>query len=150
MGSSINQPLMRKAVASDAGAVAKLLDALGYPCSREEAVERIKAVSQDDTQDLLVADLHGDIQGLLCLDYMFYLPLGRLSCRITALVVSDGNRNSGVGRLLLREAEARARRRGAARVEVTSAEHREGAHAFYRACGYVDASLRFVKRLGDA
>lgn len=150
MGSASNQPLMREAVASDAGAVAKLLDALGYPCTREEAAARIEAVALDDTQDLVVADMHGDIQGLLSLDFMFYLPLGRLSCRITTLVVDDARRKSGVGRLLLREAETRARRRGCARVEVTSAEHRDGAHAFYRACGYVDASLRFVKRLGDA
>lgn len=37
---------------------------------------------------------------------------------------------------------------GAARIELTSAAHREEAHAFYRACGYTESALRLLKRLG--
>ncbi|HET7842698.1 MAG TPA: GNAT family N-acetyltransferase [Xanthomonadales bacterium] len=143
-------PLLREATSSDAGAVATLLGELGYPCTREEALARIKVMIADDTMDLVVVDVHGDIRGLYSLDFMFYLPFGRLSCRITSLVVAPAHRQAGIGRLMLKDAESRAMRRGAARVEVTSAEHREEAHTFYRRCGYVDASLRFVKRLGNA
>jgi GNAT superfamily N-acetyltransferase len=143
-------PMLREATSADAGAVATLLGELGYPCTRDEAAARIEVMSNDDTMDLVVVDVHGDIRGLFSLDFMFYLPFGRTSCRITSLVVASAHRHSGIGRLMLKEAEARAMRRGAARIEVTSAEHREDAHAFYRACGYVDASLRFVKRLGNA
>ena len=55
----------------------------------------------------------------------------------------------GIGRLLLRDAERRARQGGAARLEVTSAGHRTEAHAFYRACGFSEGAVRFVKLLGD-
>ena len=143
-------PLLREATPADASAVATLLGELGYPCTRDEATARIKVMSSDETMVLVVADVHGDLRGLYSLDFMFYLPFGRTSCRITSLVVAPAHRNSGLGRQMLKDAEARALRRGAARVEVTSAEQREGAHAFYRRCGYVDASLRFVKRLGNA
>jgi GNAT superfamily N-acetyltransferase len=142
--------LLRDAVPSDAGAVSQLLGELGYPCTREEAAIRVGQMALDDSQSLIVADAHGDIRGLLALDFMFYLPLGRTTCRITALIVGAAHRGSGIGRELVREAESRARRHGAARIEVVSADHREAAHAFYRNCGYADTSMRFVKRLGDA
>ena len=91
----------------------------------------------------------GDGEPLLALDLMYYLPLGARTCRITALVVSDSEQRRGVGRLLLREAEHRARQAGAARIELTSATHRHEAHEFYRACGFGESALRFLKRLGD-
>lgn len=144
------RPLLRPATPADAAAVATLLEALGYPCSREDAAERIAVVEDDPTQALIVADHHGDLCGLVALDFMYYLPLGRRTCRITALVVADGHRDRGIGRALLREAESRARAAGATRIEVTSADHRTRAHAFYRACGYGDGSVRLVKRLGEA
>ena len=99
---------------------------------------------------MLVADRHGSLYGLLALDLMYYLPLGALTCRITAIAVADTEQRRGIGKRLLREAEQRARAAGAARVELTSAMHREDAHAFYRACGYEDSAVRFLKRLGDA
>ena len=143
-------PNLRMAKPSDGQAVARLLGELGYECTREESIERIVTVLEDPSQVLLVAELHGEACGLLALDFMYYLPLGRNTCRITALIVANSHRHLGVGRTLLREAEQRARTSGAARIEVTTAIHRHEAHDFYRACGYVESSMRFVRRLGDA
>lgn len=142
--------LLRRAGPDDATGVAALLEALGYPCSREDAARRIDALSADARQQLLVADWHGELLGLVAIDLLYYLPLGATTCRITALSVSPDARRQGMGRRLLREAETLAREAGAARIELTTARHREQAHAFYRACGYEEAALRFVKRLGAA
>lgn len=144
------RPALRPAKPSDGAAVARLLGELGYQCSREEAVDRIMTVAEDQTQALLLAELHDEPCGLLALDFMYFVPLGRTTCRITTLIVADSHRMSGVGREMLREAESRARAAGAARIEVTTAAHRQGAHEFYRACGYAESSTRFVRRLGDA
>ena len=143
-------PIIRPAGADDAGELAQLLGVLGYPCSRDEAAERIRRLLTDPDQCLLVADVHGGLLGLVCFDLMYYLPLGATTCRITALAVADGAQRRGLGRLLLREAESRAREAGAVRIELTSASHRDQAHAFYRSCGYAESALRFLKRLGDA
>ncbi len=143
-------PKIRPATADDAQGLAVLLDVLGYPCTPQEARERVLALQEDQGQRLLVAECDGMLAGLLCYDLMYYLPLGALSCRITALSIASGMQRRGIGRLLLREAESRARSAGAARIELTSAEHRADAHAFYRSCGYSDGALRFLKRLGDA
>jgi GNAT superfamily N-acetyltransferase len=147
---STDSLLVRPATEQDATGVAALLDVLGYPCERAEAANRLREVAEDPEQQVLVADRHGDLVGLLGLDVTYYLPLGALTCRITALAVSDTEQRRGIGKMLLKEAEQRARAAGAARIELTSGMQRAEAHAFYRACGYEDSALRFLKRLGDA
>jgi GNAT superfamily N-acetyltransferase len=133
---------------ADADALAALLAVLGYPCERADALARMQAVAAEPDQLLLIAELGGEVCGLLALDVRYYLPLGARSARITALAVARSHERSGVGRHLLREAEQRARAAGAVRIEVTSAEHRRDAHAFYTACGYAPSAQRFMKRLG--
>ena len=139
---------LRSAMIADADDVARLLTELGYPCEIDEAAERIDAIAANDRQALVLARREGAVCGLVALDFMYYLPLGTITCRVTALVVTPTAQGLGIGRQLLKEAERRARSGGAARIELTSGAQRTEAHAFYRACGYKDSSVRFVKLLG--
>ena len=141
---------LRNAVLADADDVARLLSELGYPCEIDDALERIDAILANDRQALVVARRDGAVCGLIALDFMYYLPLGTTTCRVTALVVTPTAQGLGIGRALLKEAERRARSSGAARIELTSGSQRTEAHAFYRACGYSDGTVRFVKPLGSA
>lgn len=140
----------RDAKLADAAAVAALIEALGYPCELGEAERRIRRVNASPRQAMILAEHEGQVRGLIALDYMFYLPLGRDTCRITALVVDAGARHLGIGRALLRHAESLARKENVARIELTTAGHRHEAHSFYLHCGYERSSVRFVKPLGDA
>ena len=139
---------LRSAMIADADDVARLLTDLGYPCEIEDAAERIDAIAANDRQALVLARRDGAVCGLVALDFMYYLPLGTITCRVTALVVTPTAQGLGIGRQLLKEAERRARSGGAARIELTSGSQRTEAHAIYRACGYKDSSVRFVKQLG--
>jgi GNAT superfamily N-acetyltransferase len=141
---------LRSASLIDADDVAALLSELGYPCDTADAAQRISAILGNDRQALVVARCEGVVCGLIALDFMYYLPLDTTTCRITALVVTPQAQGRGLGRQLLREAERRARAADAARIELTSGSQRTDAHAFYKACGYSDGTVRFVKRLGDA
>ena len=141
---------LRSAMIADADDVARLLTELGYPCEIDEAAERIDAIAANDRQALVLARREGAGCGLVALDFMYYLPLGTITCRVTALVVTPTAQGLGIGRALLKEAERRARSSGAARIELTSGSQRTEAHAFYRACGYSDGTVRFVKPLGSA
>lgn len=141
---------LRSASLVDADDVAALLSEMGYPCDVDDAARRISAIVDNDRQALVVARCDGVVCGLLALDFMYYLPLGTTTCRITALVVRNDAQGRGLGRRLLKEAERRARFGGAARLEITSGSQRSDAHAFYKACGYNDGTLRFIKHLGDA
>ena len=140
---------LRSAMIADADDVARLLSELGYPCEVDDAVERIDAIAGNDRQALVLARRDGAVCGLIALDFMYYLPLGTITCRVTALVVTPTAQGLGIGRQLLKEAERRARGGGASRIELTSGSQRTEAHAFYRACGYKDSSVRFVKQLGE-
>lgn len=140
----------RDAKLHDAAAVSRLIEALGYPCDVPEAERRIRRVNASPRQALVVAEWKDAVCGLISLDFMFYLPLGRETCRITALVVDERFRKHGVGRELLRYAETASRRENAARLELTTAASRTDAHTFYRRCGFEQSSLRFVKQLCDA
>jgi GNAT superfamily N-acetyltransferase len=140
---------VRPAAVGDASDVARLLDHLGYPCSHGEAAERIAVVVSDPRQHLLLAEVDGEACGLIALYTLYSLAHGSELARITALVVAPEQCRLGLGRVLLREVEAIARRHRIHRIEVTSNAQRTGAHAFYRSCGYADGSLRFVKMLGD-
>lgn len=140
---------IRAAAIGDACDVATLLEALGYPCSRAEAAERIAYVLGDQRQHLLIAECDGHTCGLVALDVRYSLTRGEDQARITALVVAPESGRRGIGRRLLREVEGIARRAGATRIEVTSNAGRSDAHAFYHRCGYGDGSRHFFKRLGD-
>jgi len=140
---------VRGARVGDAACVARLLDLLGYPCPAAEAADRITLILGEPRQHLLLAELDGEVCGMVSLYALYSLAHGCDLARITAMVVEPDAQRRGIGRRLLREAEALARRTGVARIEVTSNSRRDDAHAFYRGCGYSDDSLRFMKLLGD-
>ena len=79
---------MRMAMVADADDVARLLSDLGYPCEIDEAIDRIAVIADNDRQALVVARRDGAVVGLIALDFMYYLPLGTTTCRVTALVVT--------------------------------------------------------------
>lgn len=140
---------VRAARVGDAPDVARLLGVLGYPCSASDAADRITLILGEPRQHLLLAEVDGHVCGLVSVYALYSLAHGCELARITSMVVAEDAQRHGVGRRLLREAESLARRTGIARIEITSNARREGAHAFYRGCGYSDDSLRFVKLLGD-
>jgi GNAT superfamily N-acetyltransferase len=143
------EPRIRAAAIGDASDVALLLDALGYPCTRDEAADRIAFILGDPRQHLLLAELGGHACGLVSMDMRYSLTRGADQVRITALVVAPEWGRRGIGRRLLREVEDIARGAGIARIEVTSNPRRSEAHAFYNECGYADGSRHFFKLLGS-
>ncbi|RNF84382.1 GNAT family N-acetyltransferase [Montanilutibacter psychrotolerans] len=143
------EPRIRAAATGDASDVAELLGLLGYPCTRDEAAERIAIVLGDPRQHLMLAEVDGMACGRVAMDLRYSLTRGADLARITALVVAPDSNRRGIGRRLLREVEAIARNARIARIEVTSNQRRADAHAFYRDCGYADGSAHFIKLLGD-
>ncbi|MFD0739027.1 GNAT family N-acetyltransferase [Lysobacter koreensis] len=142
-------PTVRPAEPGDAADVATLLETLGYPCTPDEARERIATIHADRRHELLLALVDDAVCGLIALSLVYSLGRGADVARITALVVAPNCQRQGIGRRLLREIESRARRAGACRMEVTSNPRRVDAHAFYHGCGYADGSRHFIKLLGD-
>ena len=87
-GSSTAALRIRPAQIGDANDVAVLLGELGYPCTHEEAVERISRVLHDPRLFLLLAEMDGVACGLMAMDIRYSITRGADLARITALVVA--------------------------------------------------------------
>ncbi|HEX4216623.1 MAG TPA: GNAT family N-acetyltransferase [Candidatus Dormibacteraeota bacterium] len=132
---------LREATLDDAPDVAALLTQLGYPVDPETARTRIAAT--DET--VVLATDGSRVLALMALDSYRCIAYADPIMRITSLVVGEGGRRAGVGRVLIEEARRRALARGCQGLEVTSGirAEREGAHAFYPAQGFQLNSHRY-------
>jgi GNAT superfamily N-acetyltransferase len=143
---------IRLAHTTDAAAVNELLHQLGYAQDgTATTATRIQTWGDDDPASAAyVAEADGDLLGLVAVHICPFFERTGSWGRIVALVVSDQARGGGVGGQLVRAAESFTTSRGCVRMEVTSADHRQDAHEFYRRCGYVDQtgkSSRFLRDL---
>jgi N-acetylglutamate synthase-like GNAT family acetyltransferase len=137
---------VRPARLDDAPALVSLLGELGYPIEGETLQRRLDALVASPAVALLVAERDGRVVGLASMHVMPLIeraPMGRLS----AIVVAANERGAGIGHALVERVESEARARGCERLEVTSAERRADAHAFYRSLGFEPAPQRFIKSL---
>ena len=140
--------VVREATAGDAPAVVMMLGELGYPSTAAEFERRFEAYSGVGGAHLLVAQEDGEVVGLAAMQVMPLVHRDLPVARITAMVVRSDRRGEGLGRRLEEELEEVARREGCGRIDLTSRHRRKEAHAFYRALGFEETSLRFVKDLG--
>jgi len=140
---------IRPATPEDATAVAELLCELGYPVGADAAAERVRDLQATGCDPVYVAVESERLLGLVALHWAPMLHLEKPVARITALVVSAAARRHKVGHRLIDHAVVAARQAGCERVELTSANDRGEAHAFYRAQGFEQSSLRFHRALGS-
>ena len=134
----------RPARPGDAAEIALCLAELGYGTPATLVAAKLAGLAASDADAALVVDGPDGLLGVVSMHVipLFHAP-GNLG-RITALAVRRGAWGGGVGRALVRAAEAYAWARDCRRVEVTSGDHRPGAHAFYRALGYAVDERRFI------
>lgn len=72
---------------------------------------------------------------------------GALRADVEGVQVMGAWRNMGLGRRLMAHAEAVAKQRGAALIQLTSSAERSGAHRFYQRMGYARSHAGFKKAL---
>ena len=135
---------------ADASAVSALLRELGYEVSAEAVAERLQQVhgSGNDAVYLYIDAENAVPLGVIAVHWTQILHLPTPSARITSLVVSEKARRQRVGERLIAHAAEGARRAGCGSIELTTALHRDGAHAFYRALGFSEKSRHFQRPLG--
>src|SRR4029079_18732687 len=90
-----------------------------------------------DIRDVLVAELDGQVAGYVRLSHPFPIESSRHVLHITGIAVDPGFQRRGVGRALLRAAEAEARTQGARRITLRVLAPNEAARSLYEACGYI-------------
>ena len=139
--------IIRAATVGDASALAPLLGELGYPADAGAVSLRLQRMLGRDDQKILIAEDEHDALGLLALHFFPMLEYERDAALITALVITERARGTGVGRRLVDHAEQLARAVDARRFVVMTHNRRAGAHAFYERLGFEWTGRRYVKSL---
>lgn len=136
---------VRRAAETDAEAIAALSTQLGYPSEVSQAADRLHSLQEHRDIRAYVAEQDGEVIGFVGVHAFPAFHRDGLHGYITALVVDEKRRGSGAGRALMQAAEAWFAERGVKRVNLTTALHREDAHAFYERLGYTFTGKRFTK-----
>ncbi len=139
---------IRAASLADVGALVGLNDQLGYPTGEEELRRRLEPILASAEDAVLVAVGGRTVIGWVHVAIERGLAASDLA-GLRGLVVDEAHRSGGVGRELLRAAEAWARQHGCVAVTVRSRVARVRAHRFYEREGYrhVKTSHVFSKSL---
>jgi N-acetylglutamate synthase-like GNAT family acetyltransferase len=138
---------LRDAIPADAPAIAALLDELGYPSPEPAVAARLARFAADPRARVIVAEADGEVAGVIATHVVPRIEDDAPTCRIIAIVVAGRHRRAGVATELLAAAEAEARAHGARRLDLSSADWRADAHAFYERCGFERRAQAFIKRL---
>ena len=136
-----------KADIAHADRIQALLVQLGYNASIAEVKTGLN--SQDPHSHLYVATLEGRVIAFMSLIYFYYFPILNQNCRITAIVVDEQVRKTGVGRQLIQFAQVKARQHACAQLEVTTSLERKATQAYYEHNGFIKTSFRYYMNLPD-
>jgi GNAT superfamily N-acetyltransferase len=131
---------------ADCTPIVLLMRQLGYEVTAGMIDEKLRPLASSPADRLLVATLHGEVVGSISLHAIPLFHMAGCLGRITSLVVDERHRGAGIGSALLAAAECWFSTRGCVKVEVTSSDHRAGAHRFYQRHGYVRDGQRFAKQ----
>lgn len=94
-------------------------------------------IADDPNQDLLVGELDGRVVTTAQVTWIRMLAAdGGLYCQIEAVRTASDLRGRGVGAALMAHVETDARRRGAARLQLTTNHRRTDARRFYERIGF--------------
>jgi GNAT superfamily N-acetyltransferase len=141
---------VRNATAADCGALAPLLDQLGYPTTEAEILPRLRRFGIHGPAVALVATREGKVVGVATGHLMATIHAATEGAYLTTLVVSSEVRGQGIGRMLVEAIEDWARGHGCNRLIVTTALHRTETHKFYERLEFDFTGRRYVKKFPPA
>jgi GNAT superfamily N-acetyltransferase len=140
------KPQIREAKPADARVLVGLIHQLEHPIDEKTVRKNLAALRRLGEMPLVAVE-GKVVVGVIGIHKMVAIHRDAPVGRIPILVVDQGARGKGIGKMLLEAAEALFRKAGCKLVEVTSNDRRSQAHAFYRHMGYERTSIRFAKTL---
>ncbi|HCT30054.1 MAG TPA: aminoalkylphosphonic acid N-acetyltransferase [Bacteroidales bacterium] len=142
------QPQIRNANIDDLNAIYNLVCDL-EACEMEKiSFENIfKKNIADPNVHYIVAQIDKRIVGFISLHVQYILHHSNPTCELQELNIVPELRGSGIGGLLMVEAEKVARGLNLEEIELTTKIHRERAQTFYKKLGYIHSHNKYVKKL---
>lgn len=143
------RPIVRPATAADATAVAGLIRVMAEqfdehtPVTAEWVAEFLGA---DDCY-AVVAELDGDVVGVVTWTLLRTLFHARKSAVIEEASVTPTHQGKGIGRALLEEAVARIKQLDVAEISISTGFENERAKHLYRSLGFTEETLLLEQHL---
>ena len=140
----------RLATRADVPAIVRMLadDELGAQRERFETAlpqayyAAFEAIAADSNQELIVAELNGEVIGTLQLMYLPSLSYqGGTRAQVESVRVLQRLRSQGIGAEMMKWAIERARQRGCHMMQLTSHKSRTDAHRFYEKLGFTKSHI---------
>ncbi len=139
--------LIRAAALNDIPSLQTLFLQLGYQTEPENLQRHITEANTGF--NVLVGEAEQGVCGVIVVNFIPPVHENGLWALISALVIDESARGTGIGQKLLIAAEQLALDKGCTQMELSSSERRVRAHHFYENNGYQEVRKRFVKRLAD-
>jgi GNAT superfamily N-acetyltransferase len=136
---------IREITPEDQERIIDLFNQLGYSTEPDQLEEQLHELRQSAFVKVFVPEEAGMVVGVSIVHLITPLYVNRAWALLSALVVDDKHRSSGLGSHLLAAAERFAIERGCSQLELSSNSARTRAHKFYTQNGYREKRLRFVK-----
>jgi len=139
----IMEIFIRRIAPEDVEAITTLTHQLGYPLSKEQILQNIKAVLENSSDDAFVAVLDRKIIGWIgvALSVQIEMPA---YCVIRGLVVNDNYRNMGVGKMLIEKAKQWGKEKGTNKLRLRCNLIRTETHLFYKHLGFNETKKQTV------
>ncbi len=134
-----NQYRIRKGTIEDFKEIAKLCEQLGFPTTNDVALKRLEYIGNNDDHDMFVVEsAEGLIVGWVHV-FLTITPYTDLITEVGGLVINEADREHGIGRMLIQQAEQWAKSKQTTTVRIRSNVKRVESHMFYKAIGYEEA-----------
>ncbi len=138
---------IRKALISDAGAIADLIRQLDYDITVEAVSDKIKNFSRDENALLLVYQKEDVVAAFISLYFIPQIAVEGSFARISYFCVDEKYRGLKIGEAMEKYCVEEAHRRGCDRIELHSHLRRVNAHRFYEKHCYEESPKYFIKKL---
>lgn len=141
--------ILRDACIEDIQTLTLLMNDLGYPTNVKQMQARFDKINFHPDYKTIVAELNGEVVGMVGLCKGIFYETDGLYMRILAFVVKESCRKMGIGKKIILAAEGWAVEQGLHTILINSGnrEERQASHLFYEQMGYEVKSLGFVKKL---
>jgi ribosomal protein S18 acetylase RimI-like enzyme len=145
---------VREAMAEDAEAIHALAGALAAtvgdsPPRFEDVRARLVELLEEPRTRILVAEDDGVVVGVASLWIKPDLAHGDTVIEVPTLVVEEGSRREGVGKLLMEEVQRLGAANGADLIELVATTQNVAAREFYRTLGFVETDHVTLEFVGD-
>ncbi|WP_394219684.1 GNAT family N-acetyltransferase [Halobacillus trueperi] len=141
--------MIRSVKLEDAEGFVPLMDALGYPSSKEAMENRLQNILSQKHYQTFVYEANDQLLGMIGMTFCEAYHTDDPHVRVIAFVVHESEQGKGLGKILMQKAVEWAINQGAKSIMLNSGNRaeREKAHEIYHSFGFEGRATGFYRRL---